>query len=29
MGLPLAIFLGFRNTTASDRYWEGRKPVGR
>lgn len=23
IGLPLAIFLGFRNTTAYDRYWEG------
>lgn len=28
MGLPLAIFLGFRNTTAYDRYWEGRKLWG-
>jgi predicted membrane chloride channel (bestrophin family) len=25
IGLPLAIFLGFRNTTAHDRYWEARK----
>ena len=23
MGLPFAIFLGFRNTTAYDRYWKG------
>ena len=28
IGLPLAIFLGFRNTTAYDRYWEGRKLWG-
>ncbi|MDY0105718.1 MAG: bestrophin family ion channel [Giesbergeria sp.] len=28
MGLPLAIFLGFRNTTAYDRYWEARKLWG-
>jgi len=28
MGLPLAIFLGFRNTAAYDRYWEGRKLWG-
>ncbi len=28
MGLPLAIFLGFRNTSAYDRYWEGRKLWG-
>ena len=28
MGLPLAIFLGFRNTTAYDRYWEGRNLWG-
>jgi len=28
MGLPLAIFLGFRNSTAYDRYWEGRKLWG-
>jgi putative membrane protein len=29
MGLALAIFLGFRNNTAYDRYWEGRKQWGR
>ncbi len=28
IGLPLAIFLGFRNTTAYARYWEGRKLWG-
>jgi putative membrane protein len=28
IGLPLAIFLGFRNTAAYDRYWEGRKRWG-
>jgi putative membrane protein len=28
MGLPLAIFLGFRNNVAYDRYWEGRKQWG-
>jgi putative membrane protein len=28
MGLPLAIFLGFRNNAAYDRYWEGRKLWG-
>lgn len=28
MALPLAIFLGFRNTAAYDRYWEGRKQWG-
>ena len=28
IGLPLAIFLGFRNTTAYDRYWEARKLWG-
>jgi putative membrane protein len=28
IGLPLAIFLGFRNTSAYDRYWEGRKLWG-
>ena len=28
MGLPLAIFLGFRNTTAYDRFWEARKLWG-
>jgi putative membrane protein len=28
MGLPLAIFLGFRNNAAYDRYWEGRKQWG-
>lgn len=28
IGLPLAIFLGFRNTAAYDRYWEGRKLWG-
>lgn len=28
IGLPLAIFLGFRNNTAYDRYWEGRKQWG-
>lgn len=25
IGLPLGIFLGFRNNTAYDRFWEGRK----
>lgn len=29
VGLSLAIFLGFRNNTAYDRYWEGRKLWGR
>ena len=28
IGLPLAIFLGFRNNTAYDRYWEARKLWG-
>lgn len=28
IGLPLAIFLGFRNNTAYGRYWEGRKLWG-
>lgn len=28
IGLPLAIFLGFRNTSAYDRYWEGRRLWG-
>jgi len=28
MGLPLAIFLGFRNNAAYDRYWEGRRLWG-
>jgi putative membrane protein len=28
MGLALAIFLGFRNSTAYDRYWEGRRLWG-
>jgi ion channel-forming bestrophin family protein len=28
MGLPLAIFLGFRNNAAYDRYWEGSKQWG-
>lgn len=28
IGLPLAIFLGFRNNVAYDRYWEGRKLWG-
>lgn len=28
IGLPLAIFLGFRNNTAYARYWEGRKLWG-
>lgn len=28
LGLPLAIFLGFRNTAAYDRYWEARKLWG-
>ena len=28
IGLPLAIFLGFRNNAAYDRYWEGRKQWG-
>jgi predicted membrane chloride channel (bestrophin family) len=28
IGLPLAIFLGFRNTTAYNRFWEGRKLWG-
>jgi len=29
IGLPIAILLGFRNTAAYDRYWKGRKLVGR
>ena len=28
IGLPLAIFLGFRNSTAYDRFWEGRRLWG-
>ena len=28
IGLPLAIFLGFRNNAAYDRFWEGRKLWG-
>jgi putative membrane protein len=28
LGLPLGIFLGFRNNTAYDRFWEGRKLWG-
>lgn len=28
LGLPLGIFLGFRNNTAYDRFWEGRKIWG-
>ena len=28
MGLPLAIFLGFRNSACYDRYWEARKLWG-
>jgi ion channel-forming bestrophin family protein len=28
MSVPLAIFLGFRNNSAYDRYWEGRKLWG-
>lgn len=28
IGLALAIFLGFRNTAAYDRYWEARKLLG-
>ncbi|GFO58147.1 membrane protein [Geomonas silvestris] len=28
IGLALAIFLGFRNSTSYDRYWEGRKLWG-
>lgn len=28
LGLPLAIFLGFRNSAAYDRYWEARKLWG-
>jgi len=28
IGLPLAIFLGFRNNAAYDRYWEGRNLWG-
>ncbi len=28
LGLPLAIFLGFRNTAAYDRFWEARKLWG-
>jgi putative membrane protein len=29
IGLALAIFLGFRNSAAYDRYWESRKLWGR
>lgn len=29
IGLPLGIFLGFRNNTSYDRYWEGRNLWGR
>jgi len=29
VGLPLGIFLGFRNNASYDRYWEGRKLWGR
>jgi ion channel-forming bestrophin family protein len=29
MGVALAIFLGFRNNSSYDRYWEGRKLWGR
>ena len=29
IGLTLAIFLGFRNSVSYDRYWEGRKALGR
>jgi len=28
LGLPLGIFLGFRNTASYDRFWEGRKLWG-
>jgi putative membrane protein len=28
MGLALGIFLGFRNNTSYDRFWEGRKLWG-
>ncbi len=28
IGLPLGIFLGFRNNTSYDRYWEGRRLWG-
>ncbi|QOY94825.1 bestrophin family protein [Massilia sp. UMI-21] len=28
IGLPLAVFLGFRNNSAYDRFWEGRKLWG-
>ena len=28
IGLPISIFLGFRNNAAYDRYWEGRKLWG-
>ena len=28
IGLPIAIFLGFRNNSAYDRFWEGRKLWG-
>jgi putative membrane protein len=28
LGLPLAVFLGFRNNAAYDRYWEARKQWG-
>ena len=29
LGLPLGIFLGFRNNTAYDRFWDGRPPARR
>lgn len=29
VGLPLSIFLGFRNNSSYDRFWEGRKLWGR
>ena len=29
ISLPLGVFLGFRNNTSYDRYWEGRKLWGR
>jgi ion channel-forming bestrophin family protein len=28
IGLPLGVFLGFRNTSSYDRYWEGRRLWG-
>ncbi len=28
IGLPLGIFLGFRNSSSYDRFWEGRKLWG-